>query len=147
KSSLNQLILGGLVYILIWASIDNFYALQKDEYALGKFVFLFLGLSQIINMAFGVNGIIINVSKYYRFDTVTSILLACFTIVTNFIFIPIYGITGAAMATTLSILIFNVVRYKYLLNKINIQPFSLKTLGVVIILITGFAVTYILPKI
>ena len=147
KSSLNQLILGGLVYILIWASIDNFYALQKEEYALGKFVFLFLGLSQIINMAFGVNGIIINVSKYYRFDTVTSVLLALFTIVTNLMLIPIFGITGAAMATALSILVFNFVRYKYVLKKMNIQPFSIKTLGVILILLIGFSVTFILPKI
>lgn len=147
KTSLHQLIAGGIIFVIVWASIDNFYALQKEEYALGKYAFFFLGISKIINMSFGINGQIINVSKYYRFDTLTSILLAVITIGTNFIFIPLYGLTGAAIATTISLFLFNYIRYVFIKKKLNIQPFSIKTLYIYLILMAGIVLGYLIPDI
>lgn len=147
KSSLNQLLLGGLVFILVWFSIDNFYALQKEEYATGKYVFFFLGLSQLINMTFGVNGQIINISKYYRFDTLTSVILAVLAIATNLLLIPAFGITGAAMATAFCILLFNISRGIYLYRKLHIHPFSFSTLKALAVLGFAFMIGAFLPNI
>lgn len=145
KSSLNQFILGGLAFILIWFNIDNFYAIQKDEYAMGKYVFFFLGISQLINMIFGLNGQIINVSKYYRFDTLTSILLAVFAIVSNLIYIPVFGISGAAMATASCVLLFNLSRGIFLYRKLHIQPFTFSTLKALAVLAFAFLIGTLLP--
>ena len=147
KSSLNQLLLGGLVFILVWASIDNFYSLQKEEYSAGKYVFFFLSMAQLINMAFGVNGQIINVSKYYRFDTFTSLLLAVVAVATNILLIPIFGIIGAAMATAICVLLFNLGRGIYLYSKLKIQPFTLDTVKAVVVLLIAFVIAALLPKI
>tara|TARA_R110002049_G_scaffold140720_17_gene301951 strand:- start:1014 stop:2498 length:1485 start_codon:yes stop_codon:yes gene_type:complete len=146
KSALSQLLIGGTFFILLWSSIDNFYLIQKEIYASGKMVLLLLGLSKVINMSFGLNSQILNISKYYRFDTVTSILLALITVVTNWALIPHFGINGAAFATLISIIGFNLIRYFYVWNKLQIQPFSIQTLKALIILTLGFLTGQLLPN-
>ncbi len=146
KSSLNQFLIGGILFVLLWSNLDNFYSLQKPIYAEGRMALLFLGLARVINMLFGVNGQIINVSKFYRFDTTTSVLLAILTIVTNLIFIPLYGISGAALATAVSIVLFNVVRFAFVYHKLQLQPFSFKTLVAAALLLLAFFLGQYLPE-
>jgi len=145
KSSLNQLLIGGLLFILIWSSLDNLYFIQKEVFATGKYVFLLLGLSKVINMSFGLNSQILFITKYYRFDTTTSLLLAAFTIMSNALLIPIWGIEGASAATLISILVFNVVRYFYVQNKLGIQPFNWATLKALVVLLLAFVLGTYLP--
>ena len=146
KSSLNQLLVGGFFFILVWSSIDNLFAIQRAVYEQGKYVVLILGLAKIVNMTFGVNGQIVKVSRYYRFDTILSVGLAIFTVVTNLLLIPIYGVEGAASATALSILIFNLIRFSFVYKKIGIQPFTVKSLVALFVLGFLFCVGIFLPK-
>lgn len=146
KTSLTQYLLGGIIFLVMWGSIDNFYIIQGHDYSAGKYVFFILGIAKLINMVFGVNGTIIAVSKYYRFDTTTAILLGLMTIVTNYLMIPIWGIEGAALATAFSILLFNLIRYLYVYQKLGIQPFTRGTVTLSLILGIGFAVNEFLPQ-
>jgi len=145
KTALTQYILSGSVFALMWAAIDNFYIIQGKVYDQGKWVFLILGLSKIINLMFGANGQLISISKYYRFDTITGLLLGVLTYFTNSVFIPIWGIEGAAFATALSIVCFNLIRFSFVFIKLKMQPFSTKTLLVTAILLVGFVLGEILP--
>jgi O-antigen/teichoic acid export membrane protein len=147
KSSTTQFLVGGIIFILMWSSIDNFYEIQREEYRQGKFVLFLLGSSRVISMLFGLAGPIIHISKYYRFDTVTSISLAVLTVITNYIAIPLYGIEGAAFATMTSLSLFYFIRYLFVKQKIGIQPFTRDTAVVAIILICAFLLGKFLPKI
>jgi O-antigen/teichoic acid export membrane protein len=100
---------------------------------------------RLVDMLFGVNGQIINISKLYRFDTYSSLSLAVFTIVTNYIFIPIYGIEGAAAATAISIVLFNIIRFFYVYSKLKIQPFDWNILKITLILLLALLVGETLP--
>ncbi|MBL4710731.1 MAG: polysaccharide biosynthesis C-terminal domain-containing protein [Flavobacteriales bacterium] len=147
KTSVNQFLIGGGILILIWCSIDNLFALQPEEYSKGKYVLLLLGLSRVVNMLFGVNGPIINISKYYRFDTINLTILAIFTIIANSVLIPIWGIEGAAFATLLSLTLFNISRFLFVLIKMKIQPFSVNTVKVTFILSFSLIINSFLPQI
>lgn len=147
KTSNTQFLLGGLLLLLMWGSIENFYELQREEYANGKYVFLILGFAKLANMTFGVNGQIISISKYYRFDTTTAFILGLLTVLTNYLFIPKWGIIGAAMATAITIVAFNLVRYIYVLIKLKLQPFSSITFKISLILAMAFFLNEFLPKI
>jgi len=56
------------------------------------------------------------------------IFLGIITVITNLIFIPIYGILGAAIATLLSITIYVLARIVFVWVKFKIHPFSGSTL-------------------
>jgi len=122
------------------------FAIQREVYTQGKYVVLILGLAKVLNMTFGVNGHIVKVSKYYRFDTVLSAGLAIFTVITNLILIPIYGVEGAASATAISILIFNLIRFGFVYRKMGIQPFTSKSVVALFVLGFVFFLGVLLPK-
>ena len=142
KSSLNQLIIGSLLFLLVWLNIDDLFMLLPEKFQGGKVVVLFIGLSQLFNISTGVNGLIITNSKFYSFDLYANIFLLFFTLFSNYIFIPdssplydygIYGINGAAFATSLSILLFNLIKMIFVYLKLRIQPFSLQTIYTIIL--------------
>lgn len=147
QSSINQLLFGGGIFILLYSNIDSLFAIQRPEYSEGKNVLLMLGIARALTLSAGVNSMILSVSKYYRYDTITVACLGVFTVITNYIFIPIWGVEGAAFATAFSIIVFNSTRVFIVYKKIGIQPFSGKTGRLFLILGLAFASGFFLPKI
>ncbi len=147
KSSINQMLVGGLVFIIIGINLDHIYRFLPDEYHAGVYVFMFIGIAKMIDMTAGLNAAIIKTSKWYRFDPYATLLLVLLTIITNIIFIPIFGITGAAMATALSVLIYNSLYALYLLFRLGIHPFSKKTIMGLALLVITLLVSWGLPVI
>ena len=145
KSSINQLIIGGVFFLCVWVNIDAIFSLLPLKYSFGKWVVLFIGLAQLFNVSSGVNGAIIINSGYYRYDLYTNIILVFVTLFTNYIFIPIYGINGAAMATAISVFLFNLIRLLLIRIKMKMQPFSIKTLHTLIILFAIYLLAGFLP--
>jgi len=145
KTSLNQLIIGGLIFLGIWCNIDNIFKLipNGEIYAPGKWVVFYIGLSKLFDMATGVNQEIVGTSKYYKIDLLFYIFLAVIAVITNLIFIPKFGITGAAMASAISIFLFNTIRFFFLLYVFRIQPFSLSTLKVLAVFVLTFLISYL----
>jgi O-antigen/teichoic acid export membrane protein len=146
KSSINQLIIGGVFFLCIWLNIDQVFSLLPEKFQAGKWVVFYIGFSQLFNVATGINGEIIVNSKYYRYDLYTSVFLVFVTIATNFFLIQKYGINGTAMATAISILLFNFIRLVLLKVKMNMQPFSLQTIYTVLLLVTIYFALNFLPN-
>ncbi|MDQ3072897.1 MAG: oligosaccharide flippase family protein, partial [Bacteroidota bacterium] len=147
SSSDNQLLLGSIVFLLIWINFDSFFSLIHPEFLKGKEVFLFLGMARVFDMATGINGTIIINSKYYKYDLLFTSLLVGLTIVTNYYLIPIYGMVGGAIATALSIVIYNIIKYFFVWTKLKMQPFTYQTLRIVLVLAIITIISQLLPRI
>ena len=142
KSAINQLIVSGLLFLVVWLSIDEVLSLLPEKFSYGKWVVFYIGLAQLVNMSCGVNGAIIVNSKYFKYDLYTNLILLLITVTLNFILIPIFGINGAAMATAFSIVFFNLIRLIIIYNKLQIQPFTKKTLITVFILLLVYLICF-----
>ncbi len=130
--SINQLLIGALFLVGIWVNIDNIFDLIPDEdYRAGKYVVLFIGLSRVFDMTGSINGDIITYSKYYRYNVFIITTLVGITFLTNYLLIPPLGITGAAIATALSILLFNLIKGILIWWNMGMQPLSKGTVKVI----------------
>ncbi len=140
KSSLNNLLIGLLIFMGIWCNLDAMYSLipNTQVYSMGKWVVLIIGLGKLLDMAAGTNGEIIVMSKYYRVNVYLVVLLTLFTVVANYLLIPWYGLEGAALGSSLALLLFNLSKYIFLVAKLNMQPFTRNTLKVLFIGIIAF---------
>jgi len=147
KVTLMNMIAGCFLFLGLWVNIDNIFHFIPKEYYSGKYVFLFLGLGRLFDMATGINGIILVTSKKYRYDLLFTILLIGVMIVLNLLFIPKYGIEGAAFATMLSIITLNTLRITYIWSVFGMQPFDLKSAWVILIGIFTLGVIYFIPPI
>ena len=130
KASLNQLIVGTLLLLGIWSNVEAIFHLIPNGhlYRPGQYVILFIGLARWIDMAAGLGHEIIIQSRYYRFTMFASLLLALLLVVTNLLLIPRLGITGAALATALSVLVYDAVKFAFLKWRLGMQPFTVRTL-------------------
>jgi O-antigen/teichoic acid export membrane protein len=147
KSALNQLIAGGVVFLLIWASIDDIFFLipKGSTYGEGKYVVLFLALVKVFDIATGLNTEIILYSKFFRFGTLFIIASAILGFLLNLWLIPLYGFVGAAIATAFTTLVYSVARMTFVWSKFRVLPFTNKTLQVAFILAVLYALTFLMP--
>lgn len=145
KTALNQLIIGALLFIGIWMNINDLLLFVPEKYQGIQMVFFYIGLSKLIDVSVGVNGAIISTSNYYKFDLYINVFLILIIIITNSIFIPLYGIVGAAMATALAILFHNIIKTLVLYSLFKIQPFQLSTFKVILLTVLVFIVLNLIP--
>lgn len=126
KNSITQFITGSFIFLLIWINIDDLFLFvpNSELYKQGKYVVLFVGISKLIDMATSINSEIIQFSKYFKFNLIAIIMLAFLTVGLNTIFIPIYSITGAAIALAITILIYNVSKTYFIWYKLKFSPFT-----------------------
>ena len=72
----------------------------------------------------------------------SSLLLTIMIIPLSYYLTTSYGILGPAIANLFSFTIYNGVRYFFLLKKFNMQPFTIKTLELLIIATLSYAIAY-----
>lgn len=145
RSSINLLTFSLLVFFCIWLNFDqaiNYFGINAD-YLEGKWVFFILGMVTIIEMGSGVNAQIIGTSVYWRFELWTSILLTVLIIPLSYTLTVRYGIIGPAIANIISFSIYNYIRFHFLWKKFNMQPFSRKTVEVILVAVGAYFITYL----
>jgi O-antigen/teichoic acid export membrane protein len=145
KSSINQLIIGLLLFIGIWANVNNIFEILPKEYEAGKFVIFFMMLAKLFEMATGVANVIYSTSRYYRYQTYFMSFLIIVVIVTNLLFIPTFGIVGAAIASAISSFLYNFLRFLFIRIHFNMQPFNRKTLILVAITVAAYFISLLIP--
>ncbi len=135
RSSLNLLIVGGLLFLLINSNIREIYQfIDRPEYTAGMSIVLIISLSELIKLSLGTNGAILTNSNLYRILFYFSLGMAASVFVLNKVLIESMGIEGAALATLIVVLVFGVIRVYYVYRKLAMQPFDRKS-GVVLLLI------------
>jgi len=145
KSTIDQLIIGSLVLIGLWANIDNVIHILGSQYASGKYVVFFIGLSNLFLMASGVSGAIISTSDFYRVLTIFVGVFGALVILSNLIFIPLLGITGAALASAISALAYSIMRFGFLWSKYKMQPYSYRHLLILLAALFSYGLNLLLP--
>ncbi|MHA7058869.1 lipopolysaccharide biosynthesis protein [Aquimarina sp. M1] len=137
KSSLNLFAISGLLFVLIVCNVNQLFELIPDEYELFIWVVVLIGSAKLFDNLLGNNNSILFNSDYYRLILYMGITMAFIAFILNFICIPIFGVTGAAIATFTAVFCYNIAKLWIVKVKFNMMPFSRKTF-LVILLISGF---------
>ncbi|MFT3793119.1 oligosaccharide flippase family protein [Flavobacterium sp.] len=134
KSAINLQVFGGLIMLGIFLNIHELYKLLPAEYSGGVLVVFLIGLSKFSDLILGNNNAIILNTKYYRAVLLFGALLVVMMIVLNMVLIPAYGIVGAALATLISIVVYNIVKLLFVIKKMDLYPFTrhtIKSMGII----------------
>lgn len=130
KSSISLGIIGMLIFIGLLGNMENIFTLIGEDFRVGYWIIIIIGFANLLDMFMGISNQIFFNSKYYTTSAYLSLFYMLLLVVNNLIFIPLYGIIGAASATLLSKFIYNLIKYIFLWNKFNFQPFCWKTLAI-----------------
>lgn len=136
------------LFACILAGIDELFTIMPkgDEYRLAKSLVVLLCIAKIIDMATGLNNQIIAMSKSYKILLGFLSLTAASNIGLNVLLIPRYGIEGSAMATIVSIILYNGLKFLFLKLKYDLNPFSIKMVITLLLGLGVIVVVYLLPR-
>ena len=148
RSSINQLLFACAMFTLIWLNFEDGIRTFKlqSTYLDARWVFFFLGLTRVIDMGTGVNSQIIGTSSFWRFEFFSGLILLGLMLPLNYFLTVNMGIVGPGIANLFSYVVYNAVRYFFLLRKFNMQPFDRNTLFALLLTAVCFTVTYFLYK-
>ena len=136
KVSSVALIIGLFLFLCAWVNRTALFNLFPPEFEEGVYVFLFIMIGKLIDMYFGLNGIILMTSKKYKYDMIFTGFLLILVFVLNLWLIPIWGMVGAAISTAIALLLYNVARLVFVWVNFKMHPFKWTQL-LVILLFTG----------
>ncbi|MCF8218281.1 MAG: polysaccharide biosynthesis C-terminal domain-containing protein [Bacteroidales bacterium] len=146
KSANNQMLIGLLLFVGLMVNLDNIFEFLDEAYQEGRIVIVLIALSFLFDMMGGVNGQIINTSKYYRWQTYLLIILVVCIVLFNWLLIPVYGIAGAALATLLAKVLFNLTKFLFIYFTWRFQPFNIQFLKIILIGTLSFLAGWYLPR-
>ncbi len=146
KSCINQFVIGGFLFTGIWTNIDNIITILGNDYLQSRWVIFFIGIGYLFDMLTGANALVISYSRYYRISLVFILILIVMVIALLYLLIPVWGITGAAIAIAGALFLNNLMRYIFLYKKYRFQPFNVKFLLVALIFLFIYAAISFIPR-
>lgn len=138
KQSITYLmVIGGLLFVGINACVEDMFLLFNlpKAYIDTVVVVYIVSFGALINVSTGVNSAIIYYSDHFLIGTLMLVLTLVINIAMNILMIPIYGVYGAAIASVVGSVIFNLSKFYYIYKKLDMQPFTLDTLKMIVLIL------------
>ncbi len=147
RSSVNMLIASGFMFVMIIPNLRNGLQLFPPAYTLAIPLVAILGIGRLVEVCTGVNAQMIAISPRYRFNFRNSVVLIIATLALDRWLIPKGGIVAAAWISTSCIAAFNIVNAVFLYYHDKLNPISLSTLKVLLIIAAVCAAGFFIPSI
>ncbi len=144
--SLHQFMASTFIFFLIWINIDLIYNVipNGNVYDEAKLVVLILSIVKIINTSLNVGATILSYSKYYYYSLLYTVILTITAIYMNIKLIPLWGMEGAALASLISYIVYYTFLLTFVNWKIKVSPLSMKELYTFVIILSLFAIDWLL---
>ena len=140
--------LGGVLACLVVVNIEDLLLLLPEAYRSGAIVTVIVSMGAFVNMATGINyPILINSSKYI-WGSFFLLVLLLLSLLGNWLLIDVYqmGIMGAAIATTSSSVIYNLLKFLFIWKNFKMQPFNFVSVKILLIVCIGLSVGILIPS-
>jgi O-antigen/teichoic acid export membrane protein len=146
KASLNQTIIGALIFTGILVNLDNIFTILPDVYEQGRWVLIIYAFGTLIRVSATTSGNIIATSKHYRMLAIFIGSQIIYTVGFHYLFIPRWGITGAAIGVLLTYFVRTLLIVGYIQLKMKMFCYSFKHLGILVIAAVAFLVGFFIPE-
>lgn len=142
--------IGFLLYSCLFLGIENLFLLLPTGAGLLNSVplIMILGLTILINMGTGFNSEIITYSNHFRFNLIAIFVLIGLNLTLNIVFLYFLklGVIWVAIASMISMLVFNLLKLVFIYRKFKLFPFDFKYLGLLIASTSVLFFVYNIPE-
>jgi O-antigen/teichoic acid export membrane protein len=142
KSTRILMFIGFLLFTLITTNLSDLLTFLPQKYREGETVIIIVSLSALFNMMTGINSSIIFYSNKHKQGTFLLVVLIISSIILNLLLIPKYGIIGAAIATSLNLLFFNLFKLIMIYYYFKLQPFGHYVWKIIFATVAAFILCY-----
>lgn len=137
----------GLMACVI-AGLDDLYALMPrgEEYSMGKNLVIMLAIAKITDMTFGLNNAVLSMSSSFKILLFFLLIAVASNIGLNLWLIPQFGLKGSAIATVVSVILYNLMKFNFLRIKYRISPFTRKTIVIILLGLATIGFGSMIPR-
>lgn len=150
KTSLSLLFLGLVLFSCVLVGYPYLTHLIQNGFELraAEPVLWITGIGLMFDLATGFNGQIISMSRYYRYNIVVTLFLAVINIGLNFYFLKYtnMGLAGVALATTISLALYNIAKIVFNYWKFKVHPFSIEMLYALVLCFLVVSMVILMPN-
>ena len=127
KATVRLIIYSSLpLYVIIFVFSKNIMGLYGTEFIQGHIALLILCAGQVVNISVGSAGYILSMTGRPLIELCNNLVIILMNFFLNLYLIPLIGMTGAALATGISVSMVNIMRVIENYLFLQIHPFSLK---------------------
>lgn len=144
---LNLFLIGCFLFSLLISNAENIFYLLPAQYHVAKEVLYIIAIGRLMDMAFGLNSEILNSTKYYPYIIGLSVLMMFMTVGLNVFLIPLFGMNGAAIAVSVSLIVFNILKSIVIYQKYGFHCFSKHYISLICITAMVIGILYFIPQI
>ncbi|GAA5221450.1 MATE family efflux transporter [Membranihabitans marinus] len=129
------------------SDLQDIFPSNKDFEVL-EIIILLIGLTKLFDLATSFNTQIMVYSDLYKINLKLILVMAVLNVLMNYVFIVFLNmdIVGVALASTISISLFNIVKLVLLNRRFGIHPFTQKTLSLLILAALLFFLLLFIPS-
>lgn len=113
-----------------------------ERYILGALPLSILTIAYLFSFLFSTSTYVLHLIKKTKLISSITLIAAISNIILNWILIPLYGITGAAVATAICLIISPILAATFSYRLMKLQPFSVKSLKAALAGITAMLIVY-----
>jgi O-antigen/teichoic acid export membrane protein len=146
RTSISQYAAGLLIFIGLLVNIDNIFRLLPEEYGRGAVVIILVGVGNLVSVSTGINGVVLNTSALYRYQTWLMLFFIGIFVGTSALFTPLFGITGVALASMVSNIIYNALCILVVGKKFGIWPYNMAHIRMTVVGMVAMAAGYFVPQ-
>lgn len=140
-----QLVASAFVFLCLWASLDPLFSFLRPEYAIGKPVFVLVGLTNVLVLSTGLSASIVSTSRSYWFDAASGMVLLLLNVALDYVFILAWGFVGAAWSSLVSALIVMAWRLWYLKRRFDLWPYDGMTVRAIALIVFSAVLVWKMP--
>lgn len=148
RISFYQFVSASIIFVLLWCNMHNVFAIMPGgaDYTGAKSVFFFLGIAKLVEVLFTGSHPIVHGSQSYHWNLYYTLILIVVSFIANLYLIPIWGPTGAAVATLTTCIVGYGLQQTLLYYKLSIHPLAPRLLIALPLVGLMLLVDYTLPK-
>ena len=147
KTALNLLIAGLAIFGVVLLNINDIVRFLGPAYSALSGIVLVAGIAKLIDLSTGLNSQILLLSKHWKLDFFTNMLLVALSIPLNYWLTKKYNVMGPAYGNLIALGVFNAVRFVFIYKLFRFQPFTINNLKAIIAAILVFAAVWFLPSV
>lgn len=118
--------IGIMMFLVFFFLGEHILNLWGNEFTEAYTILLIVAIGQLVNLGTGAVGVIMLMTGHERIQSKISLAYVALNIILNFGLIYLYGIIGAAIATTTTLIISNVIKVIFVKRLTGINPVFLR---------------------
>jgi len=149
KTSISLSIIGIAIFALILVNINlintPLFTTNGKDFSKLPLIFAIVGISKVFELSMGLNNVILYLSKHWRMEFLITSSVILLNIPVSYFLTKEFLLMGTAIADALLVSLFCILRFWAVKKLIGIQPYTWKTLGLLLIGILSLAATLLVP--